>query len=65
MYLRGAVVFHNWLNYDYHFFIKGVEFIIKEQEFKMEFRCLGKNSEKRKTFSVPIIKEQNYHGKEP
>ena len=38
-------------NYDYHF-------IIKEQaeEFKRHFICLGENTEKFMTFSVPIEK---------
>ena len=46
------VVFHNGSDYDYHF-------IIKELANKLEgqFECLGKNTEKNKTFSVPIEKE--------
>ena len=45
------VVFHNGSNSDYHF-------IIKEEvnEFEEQFECLGENTEKNKTFSVPIEK---------
>ena len=40
------------LNYDYHF-------IIKELAAKLEkqLTCLGENTEKYKTFTVPIEKE--------
>ena len=46
------VVFHNGSTCDYHF-------IIKEQpkEFEGQFECLGQNTEKYITFSVPINKE--------
>ena len=47
-----AVVFHNGLNYDYHFIIKELA-----NEFKGQFECFGENTEKYKTFSVPIEKE--------
>ena len=43
------VVFHNGSTYDYHFIIK--EFV---KEFKGNFECLGGNTEKYITFSVPI-----------
>ena len=46
------VAFHNGLNYDYNFFIKGLA-----KEFEREFNCLGENTEKCKTFSVPITKQ--------
>ena len=46
------MVFHNKLNYDYHFIIKQLA-----KEFQIEFNCLGENTEKYKTFSVPITKE--------
>ena len=42
------VVFHNGSTYDYHFIIK---------ELAKEFECLGENTEKYITFSVPIKKE--------
>ena len=42
------VVFHNGSKYDYHFIIK---------ELAEEFECLGENTEKYITFSVPIRKE--------
>ena len=46
------IVFHNGSNY-------GHQFIIKElaEEFKEQFICLGENTEKCITFSVPIRKE--------
>ena len=46
------VVFHNGSNYDYHLIIKE---LAKEFEEKNEF--LGENTEKYKTFSIPIEKE--------
>ena len=46
------VVFHNGSNYDYHLIIKK---LAKEFEGKYEF--LGENTEKYKTFSIPIEKE--------
>ena len=46
------VVFHNDSAYDYHFIIKELA-----EKFKEEFECLGKNTEKYITFSVPIKKE--------
>ena len=39
------VVFHNGSTYDYHFIIKKLA-----EEFKGEFECLGKNTEKYITF---------------
>ena len=46
------VVFHNGSNYDYHFIIKDLV-----KEFKGSFECLGENTEKYITFSVPIKKK--------
>ena len=46
------VVFHNGSTYDYHFIIKELA-----KEFKSKFECLGENTEKYITFSVPIEKE--------
>ena len=46
------VVFHNGSTYDYHFIIKELA-----EEFEGEFECLGENTEKYITFSVPIKKE--------
>ena len=46
------VVFHNGSTYDYHFIIKE---LIKE--FEGNFECLGENTEKYITFSVPIKKK--------
>ena len=55
---RGAasnkmlIVFHNGSDYDYHFAMKELA-----NDFKSKFICLGENTEKYKTFSVPIEKE--------
>ena len=46
------IVFHNGSTYDYHFIIKE---LVKEFEGNLE--CLGENTEKYITFSVPIKKE--------
>ena len=43
-----SLVFHNGSSYDYHFIIK---------ELAKEFECLGENTEKYITFSVPIKKK--------
>ena len=48
------VVFHNGSTYDYHFIIKQLA-----REFKGNFDCLGENTEKYITFSVPIKKEHD------
>ena len=49
------VVFHNGSNSDYHFIMKQMA-----EEFEGQFereKCLGENTEKWITFSVPIKKE--------
>ena len=46
------VVFHNRSTYDYHFIIKELV-----KEFEGNFECLGGNTEKYITFSVPIKKK--------
>ena len=46
-----SVIFHNGSTYDYHFIIKELAF-----EFDSNFECLGENTEKYTTFSVPIKK---------
>ena len=48
---------HNGSKYDYHFIIKELA-----EEFKGQFECLGENTEKYITFSIPIKKE-NDNGK--
>ena len=48
------VVFHNGSTYDYHFTTKQLA-----GEFKGQFECLGENTEKYITFSIPIKKENN------
>ena len=45
------VIFHNGSKYDYHFIIKELAC-----EFDGNFECLGENTEKYITFSVPIKK---------
>ena len=46
------VVFHNGSTYDYHFIIKELV-----KEFDCNFECLGENTEKYITFSVPLKKK--------
>ena len=46
------VVFHKGSNYDYHFIIKELA-----NKFEGQFECLGENTEKYKSFSIPIEKE--------
>ena len=46
------IVFHNGSNYDYHFIIKELT-----EKFKKQITCLGENTEKYITFTVPIEKE--------
>ena len=48
------VKIHNGSKYDYHFIIKELA-----EEFKGQFECLGENTEKYITFSVPIKKEHD------
>ena len=45
-----TIVFHNGSNYGYHFYHKGVS-------WRITFTCLGENTEKHITFTVPIEKE--------
>ena len=45
-------MFHNGSTYDYHFIIKELA-----EEFEGDFECLGENTEKYITFSVPIKEE--------
>ena len=46
------IVFHNGSSYDYHFIIKELA-----EKFEEQFTCLGENTEKYITFTVPIEKE--------
>ena len=46
------IVFHNGSIYDYHFIIKELV-----KEFEGNFECLGENTEKYITFSVPKKKK--------
>ena len=45
-------IFHNGSKYDYHFIIKELA-----EKSRGQFECLGENTEKYVTFSVPINKE--------
>ena len=47
------VVFHNGSKYDYHFIIEELT-----QEIERQFKCLGENTGKYITFSVPIKKKK-------
>ena len=49
---RIPIAFHNESNYNYHFIIKELA-----EEFKKQFTCLGENTEKYITFTVPMDKE--------
>ena len=46
---KNYMVFHKGWNYDYHFIIKELA-----EEFEKQFPCLGENTEKYITFTVPI-----------
>ena len=46
------IAFHNGFKYDFHFIIKKLA-----EAFEKEFTCLGENTEKYITFTVPIEKE--------
>ena len=48
------VLLHNGSAYDWHFIMKYLP-----EEIKGDFECLGKNTEKYITFSIPIKKEVN------
>ena len=47
-------VFHNGSTYDYHFIIKQLT-----EKCEGEFKCLGENTEKYITFSLPLKKEND------
>ena len=44
-----AIAFHNGSNFDYHFIIKELA-----EEFKKQITCLGENTERYLTFTVPL-----------
>ena len=48
------VLIHNGSAYDWHFIMKYLP-----EEIKGDFECLGENTEKYITFSIPIKKEVN------
>ena len=47
-----SIVFHNGSTYDYYFIINKLA-----KDFDCQLECLGENTEKYTTFSVPISKE--------
>ena len=53
-----TITFHNWSNYDYNFIIKE-----SAEESEDQFICLGENTKKYITISVPIGKEVKRIGK--
>ena len=52
------VFLHNGSNYNYHFIIKEIA-----KEFEGKFNCLGENTQKYRSFSVPITKQLKRIGK--
>ena len=48
------VTIHNGSNYDFHLLIKDLA-----KEFKSDIYCLGENTEKYISFSVPIYNKKN------
>ena len=52
MCLKSSYSFPQWIKLYYHFIIKQLV-----EEFKKQFTCLGENTEKYKTFRVPIDKD--------
>ena len=60
--IKIPIVFHNGCSYNYHFIIKELS-----EEFKKQFTCLGENTEKYITFTVPIknkLQELKKNGEE-
>ena len=55
---RKLVVFYNGSTYDYYFIINKLA-----KDFYGQLECLGENTEKYTTFSVPISKELDNNGK--
>ena len=53
-----TIIFHRGSNYDFHFIIKQLA-----DKFEGQFSGSGENTEKYKTFSVPIEKKVNRNGK--
>ena len=49
---KNPTVSHSGSNYNFHFIIKKIA-----EEFKKQFTCLGENTEKHITSTVPIEKE--------
>ena len=49
---KTPIAFHNVSSYDYHFIIKELT-----EEFKKQFTCLGKNTKKYITLTIPLEKQ--------
>ena len=49
---KNSIAFHNGSNYDYHFIIKDLA-----EESEKRLNCLGKNTERYITFTVPTEKK--------
>ena len=49
---KNPITFHHESNYDYHLIIKALE-----EEFFLKITCLGENTDKYITFTVPIEEE--------
>ena len=49
---KSPIMIHNFSTYDDHFIIKQIPV-----EFEGQFKCLGENTEKYITYSLPIKKE--------
>ena len=49
---KTPIAFHNVSSYDYHFIIKELT-----EEFKKQFTCLGKNTEKYISLTIPLEKQ--------
>ena len=52
------VVLHNGSAYDFHLIIKELAEQLKREDFISDINCLGKNTEKYISFSLPIKKEK-------
>ena len=52
------VISHNGSRYDYHFIIEGVV-----KKFTQEIGCIGEDSEKYKSLTVPIARREKWNGK--
>ena len=56
---KNSIVFHNRSNFDNHFIIKQLA-----KEFEKQFTCLGENTEKKHTVTVPKRSHKNWKSEE-